>query len=484
MSRSPLFLPSLAFIVGVGAGSFSLVPWWVMCAVLAALVGAFGLRQTKQVAALVVAFSFCMLGSFLAERAIGRVDGTAAMPDRVSGAAEVAGIPKRKLFYQEVVVRLTSCREGDCPRDLVLVQVPLSDRYTYGDRAELSCASLSIPKNFSPDFDYRMYLAKDDILYQCEQPTIRWTGGDARFARLFGFSRRFEESVSARIPEPESGLAMGIILGGDDRFPDETKQWFRDAGLSHVVAVSGYNITVLSFAFLLIGIACFLPRRRAILFALAASGVFVFLAGMPSSGVRALAMAAVVFLATLLGRRSSPLPALAFAGAAMLLLDPLLLRYDVGFDLSFLATLGIVLFAPLSRAILAPVWHGQFLLETALLTVSAELLILPVLFSTFGTFSPVAILSNMLLLPLTPPAMFFSFLAGIFGMVSPVLGEVFAFPAYVLLHVFIEGAKWFSEVGVGRITIEHFGWREWLVWYAVVAALLAYSKRWTGRENH
>ena len=477
MNSSPLFLPSLAFILGVGAGSFGLVPWWVMLAVLAAGIIAFGLFQTKRVAALVVAFSFLMIGCFLAEREIGRVNDAAAVPDRMSGAAEVAGIPKRKLFFQEIVVRFAACREGDCPRDLALVQVPLSDRYTYGDHIDLTCAALSIPKNFSPDFDYRMYLAKDGILYQCEKPAIRRTGESPWSAGLFGFSRRFEDSVSARIPEPESALAMGILLGGDDRFPDETTQWFRGAGLSHVVAVSGYNITILSFAFLLIGILCFLSRRQAILFALAASGLFVFLAGMPSSGVRALAMAAVVFLATLLGRRSQSVPALAFAGAVMLLENPLLLRYDVGFDLSFLATLGIVLFTPLSREILSRVRHGQFLLETALLTISAELLILPVLFSTFKTFSLVAIFSNALLLPLTPGAMLCSFLAGLFGMISPVLGELFAFPAYVLLHVFIEGAKWFSEIGVGRITLDHFGWLDGMMWYTAVFAMLFSANR-------
>jgi len=240
--------------------------------------------------------------------------------------------------------------------------------------------------------------------------------------------------------------------------------------------VSGYNITILSFAFLFLGILLFLPRKQAILFALAASGVFVFLAGMPSSGVRALAMAAVIFLATLLGRRSASVPALAFAGAAMLLQNPLLLRYDVGFDLSFLATLGIVLLTPLSQTLLSRIRHGQFLFETAFLTISAELFILPVLFSTFGTFSLAAIVSNTLLLRSCRPRCSARFLAGLFGIAAPVLGELFAFPAYLLLHVITLGAKWFSEVGIGRITLAHFGWLEGVVWYAAVFGFLWYSR--------
>jgi competence protein ComEC len=483
MNRSPLFFPSLAFILGVGAGSFALFPWWGVLTLLAASVGMLGTVQTKRVV-IAVAAVFCFSGGFfLAEREIGRAQGIVEISGGVSGTADVVGIPKRKDFFQEVIFRFTACEKGDCPEQSVLVQAPLSEAYTYGDRAHLSCKRLSLPKNFSEDFDYRMYLAKDGISYMCEKATMRKVGSRIFFTKLFGFTERFEDGIMEHIPDPEASLGAGILLGGDGRFPEEAKEWFRGAGLSHIVAVSGYNIAILSFAFLFLGIFFFLPRRQAILFALAASGVFVFLAGMPSSGVRALAMAGVIFLATLLGRRSASVPALVFAGALMLLLNPLLLRYDVGFQLSFLATLGIVLFSPYARELVAHVRYGQLFVETALLTLSAELLILPILFATFKTFSLAAILSNTLLLPLVPYAMLCSFLAGLVGMIAPVLGEAFAFPAYVLLHVIVGGAKWFSEIAIGRITLAHFGWMEGILWYAVVFAALFFSKRWMKRKN-
>jgi len=161
----------------------------------------------------------------------------------------------------------------------------------------------------------------------------------------------------------------------------------------------------------------------------------------------------------------------------MLLANPLLLRYDTGFQLSFLATVGIVMLSPFSRPLGDRIKAGKLFFEAMFLTVSAELFIMPVLFSTFHTFSFAAILSNALLLPLIPLAMLFSFLTGLFGMASIPLGIAFSVPAYVLLHVITAGAKWFSEVGVGRVALARFGWVEGILWYLAVFMLIFFLKR-------
>jgi len=387
------------------------------------------------------------------------------VPVTTEGTADIVGRPEDREYGVSAVIRFSSCGPAGCPKERIEAVFSPLEEPSYGDRGTFSCLLDPI------DPEWRMWYATRGIAYRCRDPQWRKTG-ESRPVRttLMRSSSRFEESLARYLPEPEAGLAAGLLLGGDKRLPEEVREAFRDAGLTHIVAVSGYNISVIAEYFLFLGILLTLPRRRAAPFALLATTGFVFVAGAPSSAVRALFMAGTLMLAQWLGRRYESLFALVFVAAVMLLFDPLLLVHDIGFQLSFLATAGIVLAGPrvgrVVRHVPKPV--SPFF-EAFLVTVAANLLLIPILLSNFGRFVPAAILTNTVLLPVVPVSMSLAFLTGLLGMFSSALGTIFSFPTYAALHLIVEGARFGAGFGDTAIETESFGWGAGLLWYGALA---------------
>lgn len=475
MSHASVFrLATLLFILGISAGSlFSETVPFVPLSVLFVGLGAVGTWQDRRSVSVAVLLSAFAFGMFLSAREEVRWSHPTE-PMRVSGRAEIIRQPESGDGFRDAVVLFDTCGPGDCPSGLVTVRFSPLDDIAYGDAGSLSCDLTP------PDPEWRMWYAKDGIAYRCLEP--EWEGaGTTRPVRraLLSFSSRFETATERFLPEPESALAEGLLLGGDRRLPETVRETFRDAGLTHIVAVSGFNISVIAGYFLLFGILLFLPRKRAAPFSLFATVAFVFVAGAPPSAVRALFMVGTLLLAQWLGRRYESLFALVFVAGAMLLFNPLLLVHDVGFQLSFLATAGIVLSTPfIGRAVRNMPKPAAIFLEAFLLTIAANLLLIPVLFATFGSFSPMAIPVNTVLLPLVPVSMLFSFLVGFFGMFSATLGTILSFPAYATLHLIVEGARFGARFHDTAVIWDGFGPFAAIVWYGMLAfPYLRFRKR-------
>ncbi len=457
----------LAFVGGVFAGSFFFawspsLPLWLI-AVSLAFASAWPNRYgvALALACLSLSWGFFSVSDaeryWTSDRALGFV----------SGEVRIVRAPERKDAFQEVVARFVSCESALCPSDLVSVRLPLFYTLSYGEAGRISC------EVESPAEEWRMYYAKDGIGFSCRAKEWASKAKSSAFpVRLRGMADRFEAAIGEVLPEPESSLAKGLLLGGNGRLPQDVRDDFRVAGLSHIVAVSGYNISIIAGYFLLIGIALFLPRKKAAILALVGTLAFVFIAGAPSSALRAVGMAGALILSWWFGRRYASLWAILLVAALMLLWSPLLLRHDLGFILSFFATLGIALFAPWVERVVRQVRHGRFFLEAFLLTLSAELFILPILFFNFGVFSLVTFPTNTILLPLVPLAMLATFFSAVFGMVVPALGYILAFPTYAVLHLIISGASYAASFDQAVITSDTFGWGSVVLWYAVLGGLV------------
>ena len=470
----------IAFIAGIFAGSsfpeatpiFSLA----LISFAVAVIGIWQERRTVFISCILIA---CAAGCFLAAHSVSYwlID---RPPETVSGIAEIIRKPAVSETYREAVVTLSSCETGPCPADFVLVRFPLLTDISYGDKGTFSCA-LELP-----DATWKTYYAKDGIAYRCREPVWRKTGETQPIRRaLLGISSGFESAIAHALPEPESSFAIGLLIGGSGQLPASVRDDFRAAGLTHIVAVSGYNISIIAEYFLLLGIVLFLPRRKAVPFSLLGTAAFVFVAGAPASAVRALGMASTMLLAQWIGRRYANLWALCFAAAVMLALNPMLLLYDVGFQLSFLATAGIIVSSPIVRTVLRKAPHAiESFFEALLLTVSANAFLMPVIFANFGKFAPIAIVANAVLLPAIPLAMLFSFVAGVAGAVSAPLGAVFAFPAYATLAPIIAGAHFAASFRDSAIVWDHFGWAETIVWYAVVFPIFFLLRHKFGNEKN
>jgi competence protein ComEC len=219
---------------------------------------------------------------------------------------------------------------------------------------------------------------------------------------------RASAGLGRGMPAREAALARGFVLGEDEGVDTRTEEDFRRAGLAHLLAVSGQNVTLLALlAMPLLG-AFGIPLRERLLWVLALIAVYVPVAGAGPSIQRAAVMGAVGVLATLGGRRSSRLYALALAALVTLAIDPGI-GADVGWQLSFAAVLGILLLAsPLRRAIEARLGRGTWrraLAEGVAVTVAATLATAPLIAFHFERISTTTLAANVLALPAVAPAM-------------------------------------------------------------------------------
>lgn len=367
----------------------------------------------------------------------------------------------------------------------VLVSAPLYTRVEYGDRVKVS-GKLERPGIIESEggrpFDYGKYLAKDEIyhtLFFAEVEVLSSGHGNSIKAALFKIKRNFIEQARKILAEPYASLLLGLIVAGRDALPEDILEEFRRSGVIHIVVLSGFNITL---------IAVFLRRLFQNLFLLAhwskwpqapalisilGVALFVVMTGGEATVVRAALMALTVILAGFFGRKYSASRALVFAGFLMLLENPKILVFDPSFQLSFLATLGLIYLMPgidrfLSRVALAK-WDK--LREILSQTVSTQLAVLPLLTYSMGNISLVSLPANLLILLVVPWTMFLGFVAVVISYASTIL----AWPVAFVTHLFLSWILFVSH-SLGSLsfaTIKTPAFSSWLVFLVYLLAVLA-----------
>ena len=444
-----LFFACLGFIGGVGAQSVFLfsdmVPLMGFAAAAACAMYAF--RQKRFLVHAFVLGAFCAgaaiygdahaawLGQrvvFLAlsEKKYATVHATVASRESLAGAKRY------------VLERIISEDDGaPLPRmRLHLVDVG-AHAYIPGDRIIIRNARFDTTEAFTP------FLKRDGVAgaiafpkeLALEEKTCaehRWSVSCFSYAFTAALTQArevFERSLRASLSEPYSALADGLLLGGRTNLSADVKESFRYLGLSHIVAVSGYNITILVLAVsTLLGFFA-VSRRASFWIASVFLALFALLTGGSASVVRASVMGFLVILAQHASRMYSARIAIALAGTLMLFQNPFLLRYDAGFVLSFLATAGLLVFYPLLEERAKHLPKLGPVKEVVLQTLSAQAFVLPVLIFAFGSVPLLFLVSNMLVLPAIPPTMFFAFVGGVAGFFGETAGRVAMLPAYALL---------------------------------------------------
>ena len=272
--------------------------------------------------------------------------------------------------------------------------------------------------------------------------------------------RRGAADLLARVlPEPEAGLAAGILIGLRDRVDREVAADFTTAGVSHVVAISGWNIAIVAAAVAALGGA--LGRRRRSVLTLVAIVVYVVFAGGSPSVVRAAAMAGVVLLARESGRAGRAAAALGWAVAILLLVDPALIA-DAGFQLSSTATAGLIAWAgPLTDRIRG-IGGGRvpgWLAESLGVSLAAQAATLPIVLSTFGRLAIISPVANLFIVPVVPIAMAAGLLAfggaaAVAGGLHGVVGVILALPGWLSLTVNDAIARISADLPFASATLE------------------------------
>lgn len=247
-------------------------------------------------------------------------------------------------------------------------------------------------------------------------------------------TRNLSAGMQNALPEPLASFSLGLLIGQRSNLPQGILDQLTAVGLIHIVAVSGYNVTILARAAARIKLR---SKYQQLVLSLALVGLFILVTGFSASIVRASIISVLSLWAWFYGRRVKPLVLIAFTAALTGLINPFYVWGDMSWYLSFLAFFGIL--------IIAPIVSGRFfkkqpkLIWTVILeTLSAELMTLPLIMLVFGQLSLVALMANVLVVPLIPAAMLLSAVAMTAGAVIPQLAGWFAWPASLLLTYMLD----------------------------------------------
>ncbi len=342
----------------------------------------------------------------------------------------------------------------------VLLTVPHYPIYNYGEKITVS-GVLKEPENFNTEngrsFDYINYLAKDNIFYTMYFPKtelISIGNGNSLKEKLFWIKGSFLQKIQEIIPEPQSSLLGGLLLGVKQSLGEDLQEDFRKVGLIHIIVLSGYNVSII--ADFMMGLFMFLPRMFGLFLGSISIILFAVMVGGSATIVRASIMALLVVLARATGRTSEVTRALFFAAFIMVLHNPQIVIFDPSFQLSFMATLGLIVLSPKVSEYLVFIPEKFYLRESAVATVSTQIFVLPLLLYMMGELSLVAVIVNLLVLMFVPVTMLFGFLTGLIAFVWVGLALPFSYVTHFLLSYELKVVELFAKVPFASVKVPYF----------------------------
>ena len=474
----PLLWVSLAFLSGIVLNRFLHAPLavWLIITLIPIIDAIFLRRRFARLASLNVWLiaATCialLLGAFRYQQTIHKITpADVSWYNDLKANVLVTGTlvepPDYRDTYTNLRLNVTQLDNGKNTSNvsgLLLVRVPANQAYEYGDQLRLRGQLQTPPQN--EDFSYQEYLARQGILsYMPNSEVTRLPGneGNPIIRFIYSVKQKSLDNLYRIFPDPEASLLGGILLGEANGLPDPIQQAFKDTGTAHIIAISGFNISIIA------GIFIFLFRRlfgawRGAFLAVLGIAFYTFLVGAGASVVRAALMGTLSLFASQIGRRQLGINTLAFVAALMALWNPLFL-WDASFQLSFFATLGLILYGdPLQQKAenlitrYFPKSNAQqistFLSGFFLLTLAAQITTLPIMAYQFKQISLVSLIANPFILPVQPAVMILGGLAVILSLISLPLGQLMAWIAWPLTAYTIRMVELFDAVPHGTIPL-------------------------------
>jgi len=489
MSKSKIFFfACLFFILGVAVASYLSLPLWAAFVIFIAGCGFlfFGWPQKNKLILLGLGGIFLFLGmlrftastpvadknqiSFYNEQEKTFVGVVAAEPDTRDNGVKLK-IKGERLETEN------GWREI---RGNILVNARLYPVFHYGDELEINC-TLREPEPIE-DFAYDKYLAKENIYSLCYWPETKLlaTGrGNKIVAGILLAKEKLVATVNRILPEPQAAFLGGLLYGAKRGIPAELTEKFNITGTTHIVAISGYNITILAVLLLQITKNIGVGRKKSFWIALGGILFFVILTGAQASVVRAALMGSLVLSATQFGRISKITNALLLAAAAMLILNPKILAFDVGFQLSFAATIGLVYLSPIFEKYFEKIPSVFGAKETLTTTMSAIVLTLPLILYNFGRISFIAPLANIFILPVIPLAMALGSVAVLGGLIYFPIGHALAWFAWLVLSYIIKAVELLAAIPWASGEAGKMHWIFLIIFYLLIGWFIW----WKSEEN-
>lgn len=391
-----------------------------------------------------------------------------ALQKMVGGRADLSGIVVDEADERENFSRIVfETHEGE----KVLLTVHRYPIFNYGDEIKIG-GELMKPKKFD-SFDWPAYLAKDEIYFEMFYPNVEFIAhgrGNWLKSRLFELRESLTSNISKVIPEPQSSLLEGILFGAKRSMPEELSEDFRISGLSHIVVLSGYNMTIVADA--VTKSLFFLPSFLGMALAVVGIIFFAIMTGASATIVRAAIMAIMVIIARASGRVYEVSIALFAAAFFMILHNPRVLRFDSSFQLSFLATLALIYLSPIFEKYLKFLPERWNIRQIAASTLSAQAFVFPLLIYKTGLLSTMSLPANILVLAFIPATMFFGFLAAVAGFAFYYISWFFGIVSYFFLVYETKVAEFFAGLPFSSFEISYFPILAAIILYAFYAVFI------------
>jgi competence protein ComEC len=254
--------------------------------------------------------------------------------------------------------------------------------------------------------------------------------------------RQFGAGMLSALPEPLASFSMGLLIGQRASLPEDVKDDLQKVGLTHIIAVSGANLTIMLEASR--RLLAKRSKRLATFLSLGLMLVFVMMTGGSASIVRAGFVSALTVAAAYYGRRTRPLLIISMVAAITAYINPIYIWSDASWYLSFLAFFGVLMVSPLFQSRMPKIFETNILLAILLESLCAEIMSLPYILFTFGQMSYVGLLANVLVVSFIPYAMLFGLIAGIAGTFFWPIAGWLAWPAKFLLLYMLDTTRWLA----------------------------------------
>jgi competence protein ComEC len=364
-------------------------------------------------------------------------DASKPLPATVEGV--IASYPEQRDGWMTFRLRAERLWDGETSRPVtgdLLVRTRNHPQRHFGDRLRVT-GQIETPPTYT-DFDYRAYLARQGIhsrMLRAKTTYVEAAAVSPILQHLYQLREQASLLLNRLMPEPSAALANGMLLGIESGIPQNVQDAFVATGTSHVIVISGSNIALLA-GVLLVLLSRLIGRLRAVIPVIVAIGLYVLMVGAGPAAVRAGLMGVLFVGAIGLGRQSTAWVSLAAAAILMTALNPAAL-WDVGFQISFAATLGLILFSPWIMAQSRRAFGGKLAGEQAApsvralsdglaATLAAQVLVIPVVLLHFGRFSLTSLVANALILPAQPPILTGGILTLLAGLAWEPLGRLVA----------------------------------------------------------
>lgn len=357
--------------------------------------------------------------------------------EQVSLKGKVTEVLKR----DQIIVSVEEIQDKKLSKkEKVLIYLSPFEEYEYGDILEVE-GLIEEPPVFE-SFDYKEYLKRKRTFALIYKPKIKETEGSFSF---YGKILEIRENLFLTIKEnystKQAQLLGAMLLGKKSEINNELKEKLNLSGIRHLTAISGMHTIIVISALMYLFLAIGLWRKQAFALTIVFILLFIALTGFQPSTIRASIMAFFLLLAQAVGRLKDATRAIVLTALIMLFINPFLL-FDVGFQLSFLAVLGINYFSPIFNNYLRKIPFKNILA----MTLAAQTFTLPILIYNFGYFSIIAPITNLLVLPVLPFIL-------ILGFFSLFLGIIFILPTHILLTYLIKISEIFSAFSFSSINL-------------------------------